>query len=634
MADIQEVKAHLMNVYNTMNFLKKIGVPVGPYNKNIKNIMVLMKKDDISTAKKEVLVLRKETGDVLTRMDNIHNGLLQIDKEIARMVKKGKSTVALRRLYSQCRLALKDKDYDQVQLFIIKMDKIIDMYYFLEGSTFLVDIRKGEEIEEIIIKMELDAMKRRNAPREEKLIEPPRGRYVEEDEDLPVLTPLYENLEGTGPGEKELEGAKSSPADTRGSELSPEEKETGRETLTKAPERGNEQKTLALSEEVHKKISKLKEMIEDEDIIDGDMVRALQVSERLEKSGDWVGATELADELEKLLIAHIQQRRLASLTRSYREARKALLEVSKKIGDQKEIRILYNRATALRDSGDLEVSARLFTEVVSLCKESEIASQREIWREKMNGLKEKIDRIPSHLIERTSILGRLNSILVMSEGDDVSDIDALLDPVENDVETAYSNYRKEELMEIDEILTSKIETSSIRDIRAEGIRRLLVKARAYGSNDELDKAEKMYGSGMKEIESIIKTADCEKELRAFLMDLQYYHGEEENKMQMERYIEECKNRIIQKDVANFLILFHKAKEIAQGEIDRNKSISNLKLLDQRILELPEGELQGSFRKRYLEAKSKIDEGKYPASLELASAVLNEITIKALEEIQS
>ena len=664
MADIQEVKSHLMNVYNSMNFLKKIGVPVGPYNRNIKNIMELMKADDIQTAKKEVLKLRKETGDVLTRMENIHNGLLQIDKEIARMVKKGKSTVALRRLYSQCRLALKEKDYDQVQLFIIKMDKIIDMYNFLEGPTLLVDIDEGREIEEIIIKMELDAIKKRKTPLEEKPREPPGGRYVEEDECLPVLTPLYEEIEeetphGEGTGSsgiptddaekiephRKMEVPKNEPPEM--SERSSLKRSgpgetvvSGRETVSTwetspgTRERVNEEKIASLSEEVHIKVSKLKGMMDEGDIIDGDIVRGLQVLERLEKSEDWVGAKELSDELEKLVFTHQRQREMASLSTVSSEAKKALLGLSEKIGEQKQIRTLYDRANSLRDSGDLEVSTRLFTEVIELCRESEIIGERETWLQKIDTLREKIEIIPPDLIDRASLLGRLNSISAITEEDNLSDIEALLNPVENEVERAYSRHRNDELKKMDEMFSKRMENSGITGLHAERIRGLQHQAREFRQDDEFDRAEETYRAGIEKMDITLRTADCEKELKGFLLDLKHFHGKEENRMRVERYVKECKNRIIQNDPLNFSRFFQKARAIAQSDIEKNKSISNLELLDRRIRELSEGELHDFFTKRYSEAKSKIVDGEFRTGLELTTNILNDITVRALEDIRN
>jgi len=323
--DIQEIKGQLLNVYNSRNFLKNIDVPVDSYNKNIKKTIELLKEGDLAQAKKEVLHIRKETGEILTRMDNIHNGLLQIEKEIAKMVKKGMNTVALRRLYSQCRLALKDKDYDQVQLFIIKMDKIIEMYNFLMGPSLLVNVNEGEMIEEIITRMEVEAARSRNQVNEEISIST-LGRYTETDEDLPILIPLYdetddevgivdykdqaefksmdyiskglvedsehflkhpsmEDKENFYEDEKEREGASREKVDVEWGK-----QEVYKETRT---------------DEMQSRYNRINAMISENYVVDDDLVKGALMLEKLVYNNDLVGANELAEELERLLSDYI-----------------------------------------------------------------------------------------------------------------------------------------------------------------------------------------------------------------------------------------------------------------------------------------------------------------------------------------
>jgi hypothetical protein len=48
--------------------------------------------------------------------------------------------------------------------------------------------------------------------------------------------------------------------------------------------------------------------------------------------------------------------------------------------------------------------------------------------------------------------------------------------------------------------------------------------------------------------------------------------------------------------------------------------------------LSNGEMRNSYTKRYSEAKSKSDEGRYAECLELTTSLINEITVIALESI--
>jgi hypothetical protein len=648
--DIQEIKGQLLNVYNSRNFLKNIDVPVDSYNKNIKKTIELLKEGDLAQAKKEVLHIRKETGEILTRMDNIHNGLLQIEKEIAKMVKKGMNTVALRRLYSQCRLALKDKDYDQVQLFIIKMDKIIEMYNFLMGPSLLVNVNEGEMIEEIITRMEVEAARSRNQVNEEISIST-LGRYTETDEDLPILIPLYdetddevgivdykdqaefksmdyiskglvedsehflkhpsmEDKENFYEDEKEREGASREKVDVEWGK-----QEVYKETRT---------------DEMQSRYNRINAMISENYVVDDDLVKGALMLEKLVYNNDLVGANELAEELERLLSDYILRRDMEKITNQYKEARRCLLTLSERKIDTNNIRILYDRAVKLRDRGELDIATRLFREVIGMCNESELSAFREKELNRIKELKEKMDRIPSQLLERATIDDELD--LIKNKLNEDQDIGGRMEELASKIQKAYNVYMQENLEALDKLFRERMENLEKKNIPVNSLYIIREKAKASLEKENWDEAGEQYKRGLDEIELALKIADHKIELDRFEKDLDLLDKSEAIYMETRKYLGECRNMILRRDENNFCILFQKAREIAGKDITRIKSDSHLTRLDVCIGELSNGEMRNSYTKRYSEAKSKSDEGRYAECLELTTSLINEITVIALESI--
>ena len=625
--DVQEIKVHLVNVKNSLNFLNKIGVPVSSHNDTIARIMELLKDGDIPKAKEEVLSLRKETSGILSRMDNIHNGLLEIEKEIARLAKEKKGTIALRRLYGQCRLALRDKDYDQVQLFIIKMDKIIEMYRFLERSTVLADIDEGEEIEDAITKLELDEIKKRKALRDVKSILEPIlvKRYTEPDEDIPILVPIYDDHEQIFPREKED---------------SEEQDNLKSESPVESPSKISDNE-IDHGGPVESRMNSILMTIRDNRIRDEDIDNASEVLKILVKNEDWKGANEIADELEKLIDSFDHEKNMQTVSGLHRQAKTAIMNISEEGGPQSDIRIIYERGKKLMGKGELEKSQRLFRETISMCREREGIELREIRLDRINKLEERIRSIPREWLD-TSPMDHPQTYLrmerklkeVSSSVDRPGDVfDGLIRPLEDEIDGILASYWKEKLGSLDESLSEKID--GIRE--TEGYRyelhRILERAREQSAQNEWKKAELIYQCGMEEIKISHDMAAYEKELDIYEKGLAYLDGNSATYMRSEKHIGECRNRLLRRDLEGFLEAFDSLKEVSQDDIIRNRSHSNLKLLNTRILELPEGDFRDSMQKRYLEAKSKIDDRKYYECLELSKGILNEITILALEEIR-
>ncbi len=637
MVDVQEIKGQLLNVYNSMNFLKKIGVPVDSFNKNIKKTMELLKKGNLAEAKEEVLFIRKETGQILTRMDNIHNGLLQIEKEIAKMVKKGMNTVALRRLYSQCRLALKDKDYDQVQLFIIKMDKIIEMYNFLDGPALLVDVSDGEMIEEIITGMEVDAARRKKKVNG-KITLSHQGRYTETYEDLPILVPLYDDDEteeneipdNKQPGDREYPA--ELPQRNNKDDLKRDEREIGKAASgTVEIDWGKEEEIkVNKNNELRSRVVSIKTMLRENDIVDDDLVKGALVLEKLMDNKDQIGANELADELEKLLRDYIERREMGKVTKLYGEARRSLLELSEMEIDTKNIKILYERAIKLRDEQKLDIASRLFSEVISMCHESEISSHREKELGWIKQLKEKMDRIPSNLLDKASAEKEIECIFnKLNEGGEIGEETSEL---EKKIENAYNSYMKENLDALDRLFSAKIEKVEEKNIPVNSLHIIREKARAALLKENWDEAGELFKRGLDEIELTSIIANHKIELDRFEKDLEFLENNEAIFMETREYLTQCRNMIMRRDEENFCILFQKARELAGEDITRLKSYSYLSRLENCVGELSQEDMRENYTKRYLEAKSKSDEGRYTECLELTTFLINEITVKALEKI--
>jgi len=662
--EIQEIKGQLLNVYNSMNFLKKIGVPVDSFNKNIKNTMQLLKEGNLTEAKKEVLFIRKETGGILTRMDNIHNGLLQIEKEIAKMVKKGMNAMALRRLYSQCRLALKDKDYDQVQLFIIKMDKIIEMYNFLAGPALLVDVDEGEMIEEIITRMEVEVARGRKEV-SEKVSLSNQGRYGETDEDLPILVPLYdedddEDDEGDNEedDEEDDEGEEDGILDNKLAAESrlvndiPEESGVNEKIISEYPvtdalnkfEKDEKEGESVVREntvgegvkkegkdEMRSRLDRINTTIRDNDIVDDDLIKGTVVLEKLVSNEDRIGANELAEELERLLNEYIERRDMEKVTSMYKEARSSLLALSEMKIDTKNIRILYDRAVKLRDRGELDIAARLFREVIGMCRDRELSSIREKELRRIKELKEKIGRIPSQLLDGASIEDELDCVInKLNEG---KDTDEMMEELEKKIGNAYNVYMKENLEALENLFSEKLENVKEKKIPVNSLYIIREKARASLVKENWNEAGEQLKRGLDEIELTIKIVDHEMELDQFERDLDLLDSKGEKYIETKKYVSECRNMILRRDENNFCLLFKKAREISGNDIGRIKSHSYLSRLDNCIAELPSGEMKKSYTKRYLEAKSKSDEGRYVECLELTTSLINEITVRALENIR-
>jgi len=657
MVEVQEIKGHLVNVKNSLNFLNKIGVPVSSHNDSIDKIMDLLKEGNIRKAKEEVLFLRKETSGILSRMDNIHNGLLEIEREIARLAKEKKGTIALRRLYSQCRLALKDKDYGQVQLFIIKMDKIIATYRFLESPTVLVDIDDGEEIVDVITKLELGEMRKRRGLRDDEEALPliAAKRYTKEDEDLPVLVPIYDGyIETTSPEEDaneqrdrksgdltssldksplvQLDMFAGSPADTRNLPSGTfRSRPTGKLAGDAAtPERGCvvERAPSGMSLRMNRILMTIREnSISDEDIADAsDILRILM------KNEDWKGANEIADELEKLIDSFNRRKNTEAVSRLREQAKTAMISISKGTGTPDDIRIVYERGEELMSEGETEKSMRLFSETVSMCGEREGIEIRENRLDRLAKLEERLSSIPAEWSDMSEIRRRLADASSSVDGSGDA-FDEVIRPLEDEIEGVFASYWKEKLGSLDESLSRNIarikETGGYRY----ELHRILERAREQAAEMEWKKAELIYQCGMEEIKVSGDIAEYEKELDLYEKGLAYLPEQSATYLKSEQHIGECRNRLLRRDLKGFLEVYDALKEVSQDDIIRNRAHSNIMLLDKRIPELPEGDFRDSMQKRYFEAKSKIDDGKYYNSLELSKRIVNEITVMALEEIR-
>jgi len=600
MVDVQEIKGHLVNVKNSLNFLNRIGVPVSSHNDSIEKIMSLLKEGNRTKAREEVLFLRKETSGILSRMDNIHNGLLKIEREIARLAKEKKGTIALRRLYSQCRLALKEKDYDQVQLFIIKMDKIIETYRFLENPTVLVDIDDGEEIMDVITQLELCEMRKRRGQRDDEEALKPNAakRYTEEDEDLPVLVPIYDGYVETTPPEEDA----------------------------------NQQRDRGEGNLASSRMNRILMTVRENSIRDEDINSASDILRILIKNEDWKGANEIADELEKLIDSFNRSSDLKAVSRLREQAKAAIISFSKGTGTPDEIRIVYERGEELMDEGETEKSLRLFRKTISMCREREGIRMREIRLDRLAKLEERLSSIPAEW----SDLSEIRKILAdaSSSVDGSGDVfDELIQQLEGEIEGVLNSYWKEKLGNLDDSLARNIarikETGGYRY----ELHRILERAREQAAEKEWKKAELIYQCGMEEIKVSGDIAGYEKELDLYEKGLTYLDGQSATYLKSEKHIGECRNRLLRRDLKGFLEVFKALKEVSQDDIIRNRAQSNIVLLDQRVPELPEGDFRDSMQKRYFKAKSKIDDGKYYQSLELSNRVLNQITVMALEEIR-
>jgi len=644
-SDIPEIKSHLMNVYNSLNFLKKIGVPVIEFNEDIRKIMALMKKGELDEAKVEVLDLRRRTSDILSRMENINRGLLEIEKEISALLKKGINTVPLRRLYSQCRLSLKEGDYDQVQLFIIKMEKIIDMYHFLSGETILVDVDEGEEMEDVVTRLVLEAVRteRGDAACTEEQVMAESGRYAEDDEDIPVLVPIYEDMdeddlleaeevsrktavkEGKAPPDPpKSPGEYSEVIGNDGQEAS-SPPETQMIEAIQAEEAGVERTDPRAS------LEELKEAVSEMGDADTDVKRGIEVLDRLIRTGDEEGAEELANELINLLQTNRKQSALESLNALHREAREALVGLTGGREAPKDIRRMYDRAKLLRERGEFDIASRLFREVTIMCREGRERAITEELIRRLDELRSDSERFSDQLTDPKGLEEKLKKLSDRIERGNTQDVKDILSSIERMVDRARASYWKEEVRSLERELGRR-NTANFDDETRGRFKRMLSKISEFKEGGMWEDAHRLLVKCDEEIRRERRLSELEKELHGLDRDLTYLPEGGTLREEMERMLEEASKRILFRDAEGTSAILERARVLASDEMARSKSGKNLGLLRERIGELPEGELKQNFMDRYYEAKSKNDEGRFKESLKRSTEALNEITMRALREI--
>lgn len=692
MTDIPEIKSHLMNVHDSLNFLKKIDVPVDRFNKDIKGIMTLIKGGDPDEANRSVLELRKEISEIMSRMENINSGLVEMEKEIAALAKRGINTVSLRRLYSQCRLALKERDYDQVQLFIIKMEKIIDMYSFLSGETILVDVQKGEEMVDVVTKLVLEAVRKERSGSFEKEDasgkggpigsygkgedggqgedegeeEEESGRYAQNEEDLPVLTPIYEDMDEDVPiniyDEKEEvfhdesdglqigtfgpEGTDTTRPIIRVIQSSPRDNDRGIPEESVSDDGASTDPVPILrvacdraeldedkQEEPEDSLERLKEVLSKMESVDPDIQRGIGVLEKLIWSGDVEGAKELAAELNRLLDMHRHKTALESLNELHREARMAMIELTGGREAPRDIRRLYDRAKLLRERGDYWISSRLFKEVTIMCRDRTEHARTEKLVKALDELRAASVVFAAHLSDPEYISFRLTELSSLIESGRHEDAENAIRMIRSSMDEADALYWKEAASSLQEILMKRNIESFGDDVK-ERLRGMLRSAGELGERDRWEDAHGLLVRCRTEMDREVRVGEYDGRIRAFRRELTFLPEDGSLRMRVEKLVDEAGNRLLFKDTDGFLSLFRRAEELATEEMAKGRAASNLELFRRRLKDLPEGRAKDSYMDRYYEAKSKNDDGRYEESVEISTADLNEITVKALEDIRN